>query len=63
MIFLNEEYLDMYQIASILHVGSATVHRYIKKGRLPAYELKGKIWIKKSDLPLALKKVKTRDDC
>lgn len=42
--------VDRQQASKILNVSVRTIDRYIKSGRLPAYQKSGRIWLRKSDI-------------
>ncbi len=42
--------VDRLQASKILNVSVRTIDRYIKSGRLPAYQKSGRIWLRKNDI-------------
>ena len=49
------EYLTRRQLADLLSIDLATVHRYSKEGIIPSYRLKGRIYFKLSEVEASMK--------
>lgn len=44
------EYLTRRQLADLLSVDLATVHRWAKEGKLPSYRLGGRVFFKRAEV-------------
>ena len=53
---LQDGYFDLKGLAAYCTLGVSTLRDYINKGRLPAYKIKGKILVKKSEFDLWIEK-------
>jgi excisionase family DNA binding protein len=49
-----EEYLSKKEAAAFLKINISTLHSYIKKGVIPAYSLKGRVYVKRSEVEKAI---------
>ena len=58
----RDRYLTRRQLSELLSVDLATLHRWSKSGKLPAYRLGGRIYFKESDLDSQMKRVPNLKD-
>ena len=48
-ITLKDQYFDLRGLSAYSALGVSTLREYIREGKLPAYRIKGKVLIKKSE--------------
>jgi len=48
-IILKDQYFDLRGLSAYSTMGVSTLREYIKEGKLPAYKVKGKVLIRKSE--------------
>ena len=58
---LKDQYFDLKGLSAYSALKVPTLREYIKKGKLPAFKVKGKILIKRSEFDMWLKKFRVKD--
>ncbi len=56
---LEEDYLTVTEAAALLRVAPSTIRRWIREGDLPAYRLGRRVALRRHDLSLLVKPVRT----
>ena len=54
IVALKDQYLDLKGLAAYSTLGVSTLRAYIRRGKLPAFKVKGKVLIRKSEFDVWL---------
>lgn len=58
---LKDQYFDLKGLSTYSALKVPTLREYIKEGKLPAFKVKGKILIKRSEFDMWLEKFRVKD--